>query len=374
MPAAPRTVLLVDHAEAMGGAERSLLLLLSHLDRTRYTPLLACTPSPLAVEARALGIRTLVVDMPKIRRQADAPLMLLRGALALARVIRRERAVLVHSNVMRASFYAALAARLAGRPLVWHVRDIHGEGWYLRLMCRLSARAIAISRAVAAPIPCASRTSIVYNGLDLAGFESADGKRFRAELGLSPEQPLVGIVGRLVPWKGQRDFLDAAARVLQRHPEARFAVVGDALFSSEHDEAAELRRYAEGLGIVGSVRFTGHRDDVADVMAGLDLLVHCSVAEPFGRVLIEGMATRRPVVAYADGGVPEIVADGVTGLLTPPSDTQALANAIDALLDDPVRRATMGEAGRQRVAQRFTAEAIARQVEALYDDILKNQP
>lgn len=374
MAAAPRTVLFVDHAEALGGAERSLLLLLSHLDRRRYTPLLACTASPLADAARALGIRTVVVDMPKIRRRADAPLLLVRGALALARVARRERVALVHSNVMRASFYAAPATRLAGRPLVWHVRDIHGEGWYLRLMCRLAAHAIAISRAVAAPIPCASRTSIVYNGLDLAGFELADGRRFRAESGLSPEQPLVGIVGRLVQWKGQRDFLDAAARVLQRHPETRFAVVGDALFTSDHDERADLRRYAERLGIAGSVLFTGHRDDVTDVMAGLDLLVHCSIAEPFGRVLIEGMAARCPVVAYADGGVPEIVEDGITGLLVPPRDTQALANAIDALLDDPVRRVTMGEAGRQRVAERFTAAATARQVEAIYDDILKNRP
>jgi glycosyltransferase involved in cell wall biosynthesis len=241
-------------------------------------------------------------------------------------------------------------------------------------MCRFASRAIAISQAVAAPIPCTAKTSVVPNGLDLNAFERADGLRFRAESGVNPQQPLVGIVGRLVRWKGQRDFLDAAARVLRQRPEARFAVVGDALFSADHDEMADLRQYAQHLGIAHQVTFTGHREDVGEVMAGLDLLVHCSEAEPFGRVLIEGMAAGCPVVAYADGGVPEIVVDGVTGVLVPPKDIDGLARAISTLLDDPTRRAALGQAGQRRASEHYTAEASARQVEQIYEEILRGNP
>jgi len=143
-------VLYVDHAEALGGAEHSLLLLLKHLDRERFQPLLACNHGPLAEAAAALDVPVFPVEMPRIRGEPLGPVRLLRGGLALSNIIRRQRVDIVHSNVMRASFYAALAAKLSGRPLVWHVRDIHrpSERWYTRLMCRLARRVIAISQAV----------------------------------------------------------------------------------------------------------------------------------------------------------------------------------------------------------------------------------
>lgn len=362
-------VLYVDHAEALGGAERSLLLLLKHLDRERFQPLLACNHSPLAEAAAALDVPVFPVEMPRIRGEPLGPLRLLRGGLALANVIRRQRVDIVHSNVMRASFYAALAATLTGRPLVWHVRDIHppSERWYTRLMCRRASRAIAISQAVAAPLPCPAKVSVVYNGLDLEEYPpDLDGTPARAELGLPTDAPVAGIVGRLQPWKGQDRFLRAAAQVAQHLPEARFLVVGGGIFGGGEAYEARLRQLAADLGLVERVIFTGHREDLPRLLAALDVLVHCSDAEPFGRVLIEGLATRRPLVAFADGAVPEIVQHGEIGLLVQPGDEQALAVAMAELLSDRERSRRMGAAGRRRVARYFTAAQTACSIEAVY--------
>lgn len=354
----------------MGGAEHSLLLLLRHLDPERFRPVLACTEGPLAVAARRAGHDVRTIGMPKIRGKSSAARDLPAGVLALATIARQARARIVHSNVMRASFYAAGAARLTGRPLVWHVRDIHRESWYLRFMCALSRRAIAISEAVAAPIPCRYLVRVVPNGLDLAPYASADGARFRTDIGVRDAEVLIGIVGRIWPWKGQQTFLDAAAHIAPEYPNARFAVMGDVLFPSDHDFLADLKTQATRLGLGDRVIFTGHRADIPDVMAGLDILVQASDAEPFGRVLIEAMAAARPVAAFRDGGVPEIVVDGETGLLVPAGDVPGLAAAMAALAADPARRVALGAAGRQRVEQHFTAEQTARGVEAVYAEIL----
>lgn len=362
-------VLFVDHAEALGGAEHSLLLLLRHLDRSRFRPLLACNRGPLAEAATALDVPVILVEMPRIRGEALGPLRLLRGSQALARLIRRQQVDIVHSNVMRASFYAALAVRLTGRPLVWHVRDIHppSERWYTRLMCRLATRVIAISQAVAAALPCPHKVTIIYNGLDLEEYPpELEGAVVRAELGLPLDAPVAGIVGRLQAWKGQERFLRAAAEVAKRLPQARFLVVGGAIFGDGEAYAAGLRHLATDLGLGERVIFTGHRQDLPRLLAALDVLVHCAEAEPFGRVLIEGMAARRPVVAFADGAVPEIVRHEETGLLVPPGDEPALAAAMVELLGDAQRRQRMGVAGRHRVEQHFTAAQTARAIEAIY--------
>ncbi len=365
-------VLFIDHAEALGGAEHSLLLLLRQLDRTRYTPILACNPGPLADAARGLGVPVYLVHMPRLRGRLTALMALVQSSVMLAGLIRRERVALVHSNVMRASFYAALAARLTSRPLVWHVRDIHAPGqpgglWYPRLMCRLTTRVIAISHAVAAGLPCPDRVTVVYNGLDLADFDPRlDATAARHALGLPDDKLVIGILGRLQPWKGQADFLRAAALVAQTHPTVHFAVVGASIFPSEQDYRQELRALADDLGIAQRVTFTGHRSDVPVALAALDLLVHCSQAEPFGRVLIEAMAMAKAVVAFADGGVPEIVQAGVSGLLLPPGDISRLAMAMRELLDRPDLAQAMGRAGRSRVERHFNAYQTARSVEAIY--------
>ena len=352
----------------MGGAEHSLLLLLEHLDGDRIHPMLACNEGPLAERSRALGVATHVVPMPRLRRELRAPLRLARGVQCLASLIRNEGVDVVHSNVMRASLYAATAARLTGRPLVWHVRDIYQSQLYIISMAVLGSQAIAISRATALPLPATLPVEIVPNGVDPLDFDVPPeaGIVVRDEWGVPRDAPLVGIVGRLRPWKGQLDFLDAMARVSAEMPEARFVLVGATIFGGGETYEKELRTRTVELGLAQHVVIAGQRDDLPAVLSALDVVVHCSTSpEPFGRVIIEAMAARRPVVAYDQGGPSEIVASGETGLLVPPGDTTALARGVLALLMDPRMAQRLGEAGRRRVEEVYHIRESTRRIEGV---------
>ncbi len=371
----PRAVILyVDHASVLGGGQRSLLMLLRHLDAQHFVPILACTEGRLAAEARHIDVPVETMDLGKLRGNlnlASVTGSLVRNVRHLVQAIHRNRVDVVHTNTMRASIYGALAARLTGKVLVWHVRDIYGERWYIRLMSHLADRAIAVSTAAARPLP-GSRVTVIHNAIDLEEFDPTliGGSVLRKELGVPSDTLLVGIVGRVRPWKGQRSFLEAASQVAERVPGTLFLVVGDTIFPAKEDYLGALKQIAHQQGIADRVVFTGHRSDPAEVMGALDVLVHCSEAEPFGRVLIEAMAMGKPVVAFADGGVPEIAVDGQTGLLVPPGDVSALATAIEHLLQDEPRRRAMGRKGRNRVEAMFTAEQMTRKVEKVYEELL----
>ena len=360
--------MFVDHAPAMGGAEHSLLLLLKHLDRTRFQPLLACNPGPLAEAARACGVAVYQVPMPRLRREWAAPWRLAGGVRALACLIRRERVDLVQCNVMRASFYAALAAQITGRPLVWHVRDILAPGAYVRWMARRSALVIAVSRAAARPLPKDALVEVVSNGVDVAAYarQPEAGRSLRRAWGVPETCPLVGLVGRLEPWKGQADFMRAMALVSRFYPTARYALVGGTIFGGGDAYRNELEILARELGLSECLVMAGQREDLPAVYSALDVLVHCSVEpEPFGRVMIEGMAAGLPLVAYDTGGASEIVLPGETGLLVPPRDTQALAKGVMALLADPAHARQLGKAGHRRAQQVYDVRALTRQIEVL---------
>jgi len=369
-------ILFVDHAEALGGAERSLLLLLEHLDKTRFFPVLACNPGPLADAARGLGVQVELVSMSRLRKDITAPLRLWRGTRALIRLIRREQMDLVHSNVMRASLYAGLAAWLTARPLIWHVRDVFAPGAYVRWMDHRAAVIIAISAATADPLPQSKLIHLIPNGVDVADFDLPPDTResVRRELDLSATAPVVGIVGRLRPWKGQRDFLRAMALVRERYPQARFLIVGGNIFGGEEGYRVELETLARELGLGEAALFTGQRDDLPALLSALDVLVHCSIEpEPFGRVIIEGMAARLPVVAYQHGGAGEIIVEQETGLLVPPGDVQALGQAVAELLADPARVEWLGQAGRRRVEERYDVRPLTRRVEDVFTSIAQKR-
>lgn len=360
----PVTVLFVDHAAGMGGAEHSLLALLEHLDRARVRPVLAAVDGPLAEAARTAGVAVHVLPLVQLRGRATAAWRLARGTLALARLARRVEADVVHANVLRAAVYAAPAARLTRRPLVWHVRDILERDATTARLCRSAAAIVAISRAAAGGLPCAARARVIYNPVAVRPPRA----RSRADLGLPAEGPLVAAIGRLRAWKGHAAFLEAAARV--RHADARFVVVGGRLFGEDRadlDLLGGLQAQAAALGIADRVAWLGHRDDVPDLWPHLGLLVHTAAAEPFGRVVAEALVAGVPAVAFRDGGVPEIVDDGASGVLVAPGDVAGVADAVDRLLGDPDLRRRMGAAGQAAARARFDPAAHARAVEAVYD-------
>jgi glycosyltransferase involved in cell wall biosynthesis len=289
-------------------------------------------------------------------------------------------AALLVANTVRAAFYAVLAARLARVPFVWHMRDFWlsesrpRHRWVdtlgKRLLCAAAARIVANSRATAAHLPCLGRITIVYNGIEVDRFNPAlDGIPFRREQDIPLDAPLVGVVGRLRPWKGQDCFLRVLAHVREVVPDVWGVVVGGSPFGVRDDYPQRLGRLATELGVAKRLAFTGHLTDIRPALAAMDLFVHPGDPEPFGLVNLEAMAMRRPVVAFAHGALPEIVGDGQTGLLVPPRDERAMAGAVTALLGNPARRIAMGRTGRTIVEERFTARRVARELEIVLQEI-----
>ncbi len=367
------SVFFVDHARELGGAERSLLLLLQHLDRQRFLPHLACGGDPLARRAADLGAPVHIVALPRLRRSASWARDWLRGARALATHARAAGARLFVANTVRAALYTALAAHLAGIPFVWHMRDFWLSEeqprfvWADRLgkaiLGAAACRVIANSRSTAAQLPCSRKVAIVYNGIDTARYTPhMDGQPFRQQYAIPSGAPLIGVVGRLRPWKGQARFLRAAARIARARPDAWFAIVGGTILDADHRYTQELQRMAMELGMAERVIFTGQLDDVRPALAAMDIFVHPGDPEPFGLATVEAMAMGKPVVAFSHGALPEIVEGGVSGLLAPPGDEEALAQVILALLSDEEQRVAMGQAGRKRVERAFTAERMAAEV------------
>lgn len=366
-------ILFIDHATALGGAERSLLLLIETLDRSLFLPHLATPPGALADAARAAGAVVHEVPLERLRGRVAAPWCLVRGAWRLAGAARRNQIALVYSNTVRASAYGGAVARWARRPHVWHVRDILRPGPSLRGLCALADALICVSAAAAAQLPCPRKVRVIPNGVRLGaprGTRSADAVRLRTAWRVPADAVLVGHVARLAPWKGQIDVIDAAEMLVREYPDAYVAIVGGDVFGAYPGYEATLRAAVATRGLGHRVVLAGHAEDMPAVLEAVDVLVHASAAEPFGRAVIEAGAAGVPVVAYGGGGVPEIVVDGATGLLVPPGDRRALAGALVRLAGDEALRRRLGENGRVHVAAHFDVEPLTRLIEAVLRDLL----
>lgn len=206
----------------------------------------------------------------------------------------------------------------------------------------------------------------IYNGLDLRAFAPRDGAAFRRRYGLEGRR-VIGLFGQPLPEKGHRVAIDATAAVVHRHPDAALIIVG---YKYQSAYQRELDGLVASRGLEDHVFFTGWQDDVVEALSAIELLVHARVTpEPAALVLQEAMALGKPVVASDTGGTRELIADGETGLLVPPGDPERLAQAIGALLDEPVRGEAMGRAGRARVEARFTLDRQVRALAELYESL-----
>jgi glycosyltransferase involved in cell wall biosynthesis len=390
------TVLFFDHTAAMGGGEIALFNLVRSLNSKKFKAIVVLgADGPLADRMRAVAQTDILPLAKSVASQKKdklglATLFRFRDMLnvstyifRLVRFIKDQKVDLVHTNSLKADIIGGAAARLASCPVVWHVRD-RIEDDYLpkpvvrifRLLSHVMPNyVIANSAATLRTLHLrkGARSASIPSGIDLNGRSTVvhDGTSpgVLAE-GNGPHSGFrVGLVGRISPWKGQDIFIKAAALVNRRFPQARFLVIGAALFGEDQYDQ-EVRQLPGQLGIQDKVEFTGFQNDIKHAIADLDLLVHASTkGEPFGQVIIEGMAAGKPVVATNGGGVPEIVEDGATGILVPMGDVEAMAEAICQILSDPARAKEMGARSRQRVADHFTLEQTARRVEAVYAEI-----
>jgi glycosyltransferase involved in cell wall biosynthesis len=357
----------------------------------------------LEPECRALGIR--MIRVPELVREISPR----QDALALRRLVtlcRKERPHLVHTHTSKAGILGRIAARQAGVPLVVHTPHGHVFHSYEsglktklfiaaeRYCARMTDRLIALTpnerqEHLELGIGPQSGWSVVHSGIDFGPFEAARPEReqVRQQLGIGSDVILLGTVGRLVPIKGQCHLIDAFAQLAAQHPKLQLIVVGDgelrgALVDqcSAHGLPIVQHDLPDGCGNGGAsqslgarVHFTGLRRDVPRLMAAMDLFVLPSLNEGMGRVLVEAMAMELPCVASRVSGIPDVVADGETGWLVPPRDSQALSAALQAALAHPAELRARGQRGRARAVPSFGLPCMLDQLEAVYRELLQRK-
>lgn len=350
------------HARS-GGSERYLENVIAHVDAdVRFVTILE--EGPAAASLRNTGVQVDVI--PTGPRGPDV----VGSAFRLRRTMRRAQPDVVHANGVKAALVSVLATRATGIPVVWLKHDHSFDGNTGLRIARRCAIVVGVSRSVVASLDGlpAGKVRVVTTGTPVVDVDRDEARAaLVAELAGDGAMRLVGLVGRLNPEKGAEELLAIVPELVDRRPGTRIVLVGG------DDPAApgfraRLERAAADLG--GNVTLLGQRDDAPRVIAGLDLLVVPSVsgvgaqAEGFPLVAVEALQAGTPVVAYATGGLPELLGD--CGVLVPPGDRTALLAAVDDLLGDPARRRQLSERGRARARERYDVDRMTGELVACY--------
>jgi glycosyltransferase involved in cell wall biosynthesis len=391
---------------AMGGSEVYLRAILERLDYALYNSFFFCNSGhPLLIDKRIIplinkGVIRIVytrqdaepIDLPAnvtcIKAQIIAvipqSLRLLFGTIKdvrrLSRLFREHPVDIFHFNDTGCE-PATIAAYIAGIPRIlgtYHVIPDDNESsstWVHRLIEWLSVRSMHLGIAVseATKIAWVKRTGlsekkirVIYNGIDFSSFcQAVDIPAIKQEMSISPEKKVIGIPARLHHMKGHKYLLDAVQLINDDLKDVVFLLIGDGELRSE------LESYVDQAGLNGIIRFLGHRSDVPRILSILDLVVLPSIAlEALPFALIEAQASGKAVIASNFSGIPEIIENGVSGILVPPRDSKALAEAIMTLVNDSDLRQRMGEAGRSRAEQLFSLDRMLKETFQVYEDFL----
>lgn len=346
------------------------------LARFREIPDVHVRPTTFAPGFRHRSRETLLRG---VRSAAAFPV----DVLSLAAYVRRNGIRIIHgTDRPRDAVYTVALAKMTGTRSVVHVHVAWSHGysgpakWGVRTADGIFSISKFVTETVVATGTPRDRVYTVLNGMDLTGWDpQIDGAPIRREFGVPANAPLLVSVSRLFAQKGQAELLRAFARVREKDPEARLLIVGaDAVEVHGGSFTAELKVLVGELELTDRVVFTGPRSDIPRIMAACDVFALPSFEEPFGLVFLEAMAMKRPVVSLNNGGTPEVVEHGRSGLLSPSGDIEGLAANIVTLLANPEMRARFGEYGRTRVLDFFTAERMAHDAGRAYEAILDRRP
>ena len=366
---APVKVMHIVFSLSLGGLEGGVLKLSNGFDRRRIEPsICSCREADATRQHLAPDVKLFELD----RKQFGNDLVFV---AKLAGLLRRERPSILHTHGWATLIEGIVAARIAGVPLV-----VHGEHGTLqsrkvavqRFAWGKAAQVLSVSTKLAERMSAMTgfpleRIRTIRNGVDADRFNPLLRAEARGRFGFSDTDLVIGTVGRLEAVKDQHRFLDAAAEIARRRHPVKFVVAGDGTLRQE------LETHAGKLGIAGLVSFLGMRLDVECVMAALDIFVLSSKSEGLSNTILEAMASGLPVVATDVGGARELLEPGVHGLLVPPLNAVALADAIEALTIDEARRLAMGAASRRRATTEFSLPAMVRKYEDLYVELFRNK-
>ncbi|HEY81103.1 MAG TPA: glycosyltransferase family 1 protein [Anaerolineae bacterium] len=407
-------ILYIDLAPRPGGSIISLAHLVKGLDRTRWQPMVILSQQNAFADFEAMGIDVARVRTPQWEgltagkqdhggeerpaKEGGAGAWMRRGAYrarlwhlggdlrrwrrdilpvtrALMPFIRAFRPHLIHLNdAIPLVRHGILAAKWTRTPVINHSRafvplNALDRRWLLPSLRGMIFISQAVARAQLQGVASPPRHRVIPNPVDLSAFRHpSHPAQVRREFGVPPDAPLIGMAGRITRWKGQHVFIEALASLRQRFPQAHGLILGEAGSARDQAYRRALQARSRELGLEAHLHWAGHRADIPRILPALDALAHCSVEpEPFGRVIIEGMAAGVPVTASAAGGALEIIEEGVNGLLTRPGDANALAAALTRVLHDASLRDRLIENGWRTVAERYTIEKHVAAVTEFYE-------
>ncbi len=378
-------VLHVHTLPVVSGSGINTYLTMKRTPADRFEVSLACAPGGMLNHI----VRGSGMSVHEVRNMVQPlhPVRDLRALFELVRILRREKIAVVHTHNSKAGFLGRLAGKIAKTPVVIHT--VHGFSFHdseprirrmlFKILERRAARwadhMIYISQPM---IDWAEREGIlregayskIYSGIDLEAFRRYDRMEqepLRNELGIGRTDRVIGFVSKLWEGKGHTVALEAMTGVLKEHPDVKLLLVG------EGELERPLRERAREYGIERSVIFAGFRTKIAEITALCDFCILPSFYEGMGRVLLEAGASGKPVVATTVGGIPDVVIPEETGILIPPGEPAALAEAMIRLLNDSELRLRMGETARRRIGEKFDADTMVEQIVAVYDLCLKRK-
>ncbi|MCE2413632.1 glycosyltransferase family 4 protein [Candidatus Poribacteria bacterium] len=378
-------ILYLDSGSGIGGGQRSLLLLLNLLDKDRFTPFVGCLgDSPFATEVEKTDASVVPLSLPgahnktdKVRRFTLGDLLedfrQLGVILQLHRMVKRYAIDLIHANSLSVALLGGIVARINRIPILMHKRYATSYGILDRICERLLHRVILVSEATRWNFAPSTKQTLIYNGVNLDAFQASaeEVEALREELlsDASDTSIVTGVVTRITPEKGIH-FLVRAIADLKEKIDSKLLIVGGPYFEKDVDYMNELKQEVIDLGVADSVIFTGFLSDTRVVTSLLDIvLVPSIIPEACPRTIIEAMAVGRPVISTPLGGSKELVTPE-TGILVPPEDASAIADAIASLATDRERLRTMEEASRNRAEQLFSSEKNTALTEAVYTELL----
>jgi len=378
-----RTVVFLESVAAMGGVQFSTLYLARALDRSRWNPIVVCpTAGDLTHACRDANVETRVIFYPRmwstsirIARSARVPnvfawlwnaLVLVKSTHLIKRYLREVGPEVLVTKGLASHFIGGLAARWLGTACVWHVQDLISDrsfGLYRRIFAfaarRLPDRIIVDGAAIKRQLPPAthSHTSVVHNGVDTNIFRpDKDGSAVRRELGISPDQLVIGHAARVTPWKGQHYLIEAFAEFASQHANVVLLFTGSPVF--DHDGYEQrLRSMAADLGLEERIKFAGYRHDLPNVLAAMDIFAFTSIEKDTTPLaLLSAMSSGLPIVAFDIEGVREICGDEKSFPVIPVGDSKALAQALSSLIGNQALRVRLGENARRLAEQKFSLE------------------
>jgi glycosyltransferase involved in cell wall biosynthesis len=367
------TILFVHHSSNFSGAENSLLHLTTRLDKETFRPIFICPGK--GEFSKILSEKKIPIIPHEFGRNREI-VKLLKSIRKICQVVRSHSIELIHSNGPQTNIPAGLAARWMGVPVIWHARnlltsgmvDIDGFAGFLpqRILCNSET---IKARFRSRRMERISKT--IMNGVDIGEYDpTIPSSAILEEFGIPSTAKVLGMSSRLGKDKGHLTLLKAVARLKDRYPDLWVLIVGGNVFEEDAGVPGFLRTKAHEFGVADRTVFTGFRSDVSRLYAGMDIFILGTDAEPCGRVIFEAMAMEKPVVATNNGGTPEIVVNGETGLLFNYGDAEELASKIDYLLSRQELIQKMGNAGRKRIEENFTIDKSVQKTQREYLDLL----